>query len=124
VSPKSVIPAAAAALVVLIAGLTFAQSRASTPTTQAAAAVQGGTAKLKISSYSFSPATLTVRAGTKITVTNGDQTAHTATARSGAFDSGTVAPAQSRTFTITKPGVSAYYCQFHAFMTGTIKVVK
>ena len=65
-----------------------------------------------------------MRAGTKVTVTNNDSTAHTATATSGAFDSGTVTPGKSISFTLDKPGVYHYYCQFHAFMTGTIKVVR
>ena len=34
------------------------------------------------------------------------------------------AAGQSKTFTVTKAGVYAYYCQFHAFMSGTLKVVK
>lgn len=86
--------------------------------------VSGKTASLRISNYAFQPVTLTVRAGTKVTVSNSDQTAHTATARSGAFDSGTVNPGKSASFTVTKPGVYHYYCQFHAFMSGTIKVIK
>lgn len=67
---------------------------------------------------------LTAKVGTKVTVTNADQTAHTLTARSGGFDSGTVNPGRSETFVLTKPGQYTYYCQFHAFMTGTITVVK
>ncbi len=79
---------------------------------------------IRIANYGFHPPALTVKIGTKITVTNTDQTAHTATANSGAFDSGTVNPGKSDTFTITKPGNYTYYCQFHAFMTGTLRVVK
>ncbi|MGI9185701.1 MAG: cupredoxin domain-containing protein [Solirubrobacteraceae bacterium] len=88
------------------------------------AVVSGKTADLKIANYAYQPAVLTVRAGTKVTVTNSDQTAHTVTARSGAFDSGTVNAGKSQRFTATKPGVYQYYCQFHAFMSGTIKVIK
>ncbi len=86
----------------------------------------GGSAmpRLRIAGYAFHPETLTVRAGTKIIATNNDATAHTATAKSGAFDSGTLKPGQTRRFTLNKPGVYQYYCQFHAFMTGTIKVVR
>jgi plastocyanin len=79
---------------------------------------------LTIANYAFSPATLTVRAGTTITVTNTDSTSHTATARSGAFDSGTLKPGQSAHFTLRTPGTYIFYCQFHAFMTGTIKVTR
>ena len=50
-------------------------------------------------------------------------TAHTATAMQGGFDCGTVAPGKTVSFTVRKPGTYSYYCQFHAFMTGTIKVL-
>jgi plastocyanin len=81
-------------------------------------------AHLTIANYAFAPRALTVKAGTSITVKNADQTAHTATARSGAFDSGTLKPGQSARLTFKKPGTYKFYCQFHAFMTGTITVVR
>lgn len=80
--------------------------------------------RLQITNYAFHPKTLTVRAGTKVTVTNNDSTSHTATAMTGAFDTGTLKPRKSISFTLRKPGIYHYYCQFHAFMTGTIKVVR
>lgn len=86
--------------------------------------VAGKTARLKIANYSFVPAKMTVTVGTKITVTNVDATAHTVTARSGAFDTGTVNPGKTKTFTVTRAGTYPYYCQFHAFMTGMLTVVK
>lgn len=111
---------------VAVVALALGQSRpaASSPSPSASAVVAGKATTLKIANYAYEPASLTVKVGTKITVTNKDQTAHTATARSGAFDSGTVNTGQSKSFTVTKPGVYPYYCQFHAFMSGTIKVVK
>jgi plastocyanin len=80
--------------------------------------------RLRIAGYAFHPRTVTVKAGAKIIVTNNDATAHTATAKSGVFDSGTLKPGQTIRFTINKPGIYEYYCQFHAFMTGTIKVIR
>jgi plastocyanin len=117
-----------ASIIVLTAGLAFAKSRpAAAPvgtSSRAGTLASGTTARIKITNYAYQPATLTVKIGTKITVTNVDQTQHTLTARSGAFDTGTVQPGASATFVVTKPGVYAYYCQFHAFMGGTLKVVK
>jgi plastocyanin len=75
-----------------------------------------------ISNYAFHPATITVKRGTKITFTNHDQTAHTATSTKTAFDSGTVKPGASATVTLKTLGTYTYYCQFHAFMHGTIVV--
>jgi plastocyanin len=79
---------------------------------------------VSISNYAFSPQILTVRVGTKITWTNHDQTAHTATANKGAFDTGTINPGKSKTIIMSKIGTYPYHCIFHAFMTGTINVVK
>lgn len=120
-SPRSLVLPTSVAIVVLIVGLVFAQSQ--TRSAPSAAVVAGHQAPLKISNYAYTPTTLTVKVGTKITVTNADSTAHTVTA-AGAFDSGTVGAGKSLSFTVTKPGVFAYICQFHAFMNGTIKVIQ
>ncbi len=76
-----------------------------------------------IKNYAFAPVSLTVKAGAHITWTNRDTTAHTATADQGAFDTQTINPGQSGTINFKRPGTYTYHCAFHAFMTGTIKVV-
>lgn len=85
----------------------------------------GKSVEIKIHNFAFVPQSLTVKAGTVITVTNLDQTAHTATstATPAVFDTGSLAAGQSRTIKLERPGRYSYYCQFHAFMTGTITVV-
>ena len=87
-----------------------------------AAPVRSGLVKVAISNYAFHPATITVAAGTKVTFSNHDQTAHTATSTQQAFDTGTVKPGHSVTVVLKKPGSYTYYCQFHAFMRGTVVV--
>lgn len=121
---RSLLPPSIAAVVIAVVALALGQSRASVSTKGSSAVVTGKLASIKIANYAYQPTALTVRAGTKITVTNSDQTAHTATARTGAFDSGTVTSGKPQSFTVTKPGVYHYYCQFHAFMSGTITVIK
>ncbi len=112
------------AVVVAVAALALGHSRSAAPAAKTSAVVSAKTTGIKIVNYAYGPAALTAKVGTKVTVTNADQTAHTLTARSGGFDSGTVNPGRSKTFVLTKPGQYTYYCQFHAFMTGTITVVK
>jgi len=90
---------------------------------QSSAVVMGKTAKVKVYMFAFEPDTLTVKAGTRITFTNHDMTAHTATALNEAFDTGTIAPGQSKTIVVRKAGTYRYHCLFHEFMTGTIKVI-
>jgi len=75
-----------------------------------------------ISGYAYTPARLSVAPGTRITFINHDQTPHTATSTHSGFDTGSIRPGRSATITITKPGRYTYYCQFHAFMHGTITV--
>lgn len=121
---KSLIPPALVAIAIGALALSLGHTRAGSGRPQRPVVASGHLARLVISNYAFHPPTLIVRAGTTITVTNTDATSHTATARSGAFDSGTLKPGQQARFTLSKPGVYSYYCQFHAFMTGTIKVVR
>lgn len=107
---------------------TGAASSASSSSSAAApaASVKSGRVAVAISSYAYHPAKLVIKPGTKVTFTNHDQTAHTATASGSGrgFDSGTIKPGASATVTFSKPGTYAYICQFHAFMHGTIVVAK
>jgi manganese oxidase len=76
----------------------------------------------------FSPAAMTVAAGTTVTWTNNDNMAHTVTsgapgAPDGMFDSGTLAAGGTFHFTFATKGTFQYYCTIHApGMKGTITV--
>ncbi len=78
-------------------------------------------------SFAFSPATLTIKAGTTVTWKNTTAVGHTVTSDDGkSFDSGASNPiaAQSGTFsfTLAKPGTFPYHCAIHPFMKATIIV--
>lgn len=122
---RSIVLPILAAIVVAGAGLALASSPSGSAAAHSGVAVTGTAAHIKIHNFTFIPRSLTVKAGTVITVTNLDQTAHTATssASPAAFDTGTLAGGQSKTIKLGKPGRYSYFCQFHAFMTGTITVV-
>ncbi len=122
---KSLILPTAVAVIVGALALALGHSRGTSgaPSRASGAAISGKTARLRIANYAFTPAALTVRVGTTLTVMNADSTAHTATAPSGGLDSGTLKPGQSASVMLSKPGTYTYICQFHAFMSGTIKVV-
>jgi plastocyanin len=85
--------------------------------------VAGSHVSVKIVNYAFVPPTLTIKGGTRVTWGNKDSSAHTATADQGSFETGTLNKGQRMTITFNKPGTFTYHCAFHAFMTGTIKVV-
>jgi plastocyanin len=74
-----------------------------------------------IKNFKFSPSTLNVNAGAKVTVKNSDDSTHTFTANKGAFDTGDIDGGSSKSVTIKKSGTYAYHCNIHNFMKGTIK---
>ena len=101
---------------------TAAPSSSSSAPAAAPASPTSGPVRISIAGYAFHPATITVAAGTKVTFANHDQTPHTATSTKTGFDTGTVKPGASVTVTLKKPGTYTYFCQFHAFMRGTVVV--
>lgn len=79
---------------------------------------------ISIKNFMFSPMTLNVSPGAKVTVTNEDSATHTLTATGDkAFDTGDVGPGRSVTFTApSKAGTYSYLCDIHQYMTGTLVV--
>ena len=78
-------------------------------------------ADLSIASFAFSPRSITVKAGQKVTVANNDGVAHTFT--STAWDSGNIQPGTSYTLTApSQAGTYSFHCSIHPFMTGTLVV--
>jgi len=76
-----------------------------------------------IQNFAFSPAAVTVKAGTTVTWTNQDQDPHTATAmNNGPFHSSTLNTGESFHYTFTTPGHFDYLCTIHPFMTATVVV--
>ena len=104
---------------------TSAAAPAAAAATQAPAAPQSaaGGSQAAIKDFAFAPQDMKVKVGEKITWTNDDSAPHTVTAKSGAkFDSGTLAPGASFTFTAKRAGTTQYFCAIHPSMTGTITV--
>lgn len=129
VKKRSPIPPTGIVLVLaaLVAGCGSSSSSQRSSTTIAAAAPAGAQTHARVTvairNYAYRPARIVVRPGTKIRFTNHDQQPHTATASHGhAFDTGTVVAGASATVTLTKSGIYTYFCQYHAFMHGTLVV--
>jgi plastocyanin len=79
-----------------------------------------GTAAVQIGDNTFTPATVEVKVGETVTFENGGAIAHTVTG--DGFDSGSMAPGDTFTFTAEKAGSVSYVCTFHPGMAGTIEV--
>ena len=90
------------------------------PEAAAAAKAAAGAASVRMVDNAFEARSITVSVGDKVTWTNAGAAPHTAT--SDQFDSGSVAPGETFTWTAEKPGSVTYLCTFHPGMEGTITV--
>jgi amicyanin len=99
-----------------------ARSDRQTPAPSAAPA--SGDATVTIDNFTYSPARLTVAAGTKVTWTNRDDVPHTVTSPSKPrlLDSSSLDTDQSYSFTFREPGTYDYFCAVHPKMTGQVIV--
>jgi plastocyanin len=75
-----------------------------------------------IENFSFAPAVLTVKAGTKVTWVNHDDEPHTATDDDKRFNSKTLDTNDQFSFTFTDAGTYNYFCALHPKMRGQIVV--
>lgn len=97
----------------------------SSPVAEIPVATPSSNMAVNIQGFAFSPATLTVKTGTKVTWTNNDTAPHTVTSDSGnLLNSPTLSPGQSFSFTFTTPSSVSYHCAIHSMMKGTIIVTK
>jgi plastocyanin len=90
----------------------------------AANAPQPTIAEVKIDNFSFTPATLTVPAGTTVTWTNRDDIPHTVVSADDpkAFKSKVMDTDEKFSYTFATAGTFTYFCSVHPKMTGTVVV--
>ena len=82
-----------------------------------------GQASVNISSFAFTPQTLRVAVGTKVTWTNNDSAPHTVTSKNDVFDSPTpLSRGDTFSYTFAQKGAFDYYCKIHTTMTAKIIV--
>lgn len=87
-----------------------------------AAATQAATQNVDIVNFSFSPQTVTIKAGDSVTWTEKETFFHSTTSDTGLWDSGGLALNATFTFTFTTPGTYPYHCTPHPSMKGTVIV--
>ena len=78
--------------------------------------------KVEVKDFTFSPATLTISAGSQVTWVNKDDEPHTVVSDTGAFRSGALDTDESFSYTFDKPGTYHFTCSIHPRMVGTIIV--
>jgi plastocyanin len=77
---------------------------------------------VSIKDMAFSPASISVTAGTTVTWTNNDAMTHTVTADDASFDSGNMAQGATYSHKFTTAGTVAYHCKIHPTMTASVAV--
>jgi plastocyanin len=80
--------------------------------------------EIAIKDFEFSPRTLTVRVGSKVTWTNKDEEPHKVVEVDNAFTSQPLDTDNNFTFEFDTPGTYQYFCSLHPHMTGKIVVEK
>ena len=75
-----------------------------------------------IDNFSFSPASITVPAGTTLTWTNRDDIPHTVVSDDKKFKSKALDTDEKFSFTFTEPGTYSYFCSIHPKMRATVTV--
>jgi plastocyanin len=83
---------------------------------------KGTTVDVKIDNFSFSPATITIPAGTTVKWTNRDDIPHTVVNDDQKFQSKALDTDESYSYTFTKRGTYPYFCSIHPKMTGKVIV--
>jgi plastocyanin len=81
-----------------------------------------GTNEVWIQGMAFTPATITVAAGTTIKWTNKDGVNHTVTSDTGIFDSGSLGEGATFSQTFSTAGSFPYHCAVHPGMKATVVV--
>lgn len=128
---KKVIGAVAAVTVLAVAGVVYGVWRHNDTTNKSMSMTnQSGssqnvaeTSSVTIKDFAFSPTSIKVKKGTKVTWTNQDNTSHTVTATNGGgFNSSALAKGDTFNFTFNQTGTFTYKCNFHPDMIGTVIV--
>ena len=105
------------AAAILLALQVVAQNAGSVAQDSKAAPVE-----VKIDNFSFTPATITVPAGTTVRWTNRDDIPHTVVNDDQKFQSKALDTDDQYSYTFTKPGTYGYFCSIHPKMTGKVVV--
>jgi plastocyanin len=106
-----------AALVTIFSGVALVGG-----TSPASVLADDGKTNVKIDNFTFNPATVTVKAGSTVHWTNGDDIPHTVASTDKIFKSKVMDTNEEFEFKFDKPGTYEYFCSLHPKMTGKVIV--
>lgn len=87
-----------------------------------ATAPAAGPVAVRIDNFTFNAPTVTVKVGTTVTWTNGDDIPHTVVAKDHSFKSAVLDTGDKFSFTFARAGTYDYFCSIHPHMTGRVVV--
>jgi amicyanin len=102
-----------------MAGMAMSAQAAAAP---AGASTAVATDAVDIKNFAFSPATVTVKAGSTVVWTNADSIQHDITFDGGSISSSVLNHNDTFSHTFTTAGTYHYICSIHPFMHGTVIV--
>ncbi len=91
-------------------------------TTHGATAADSGKTNVKIDNFTFNPATITIKAGSTVHWTNGDDIPHTVASTDKLFKSKALDTNEDFEYKFDKPGTYDYFCSLHPKMTAKVIV--
>ena len=77
---------------------------------------------IHIAQFAFTPASIEVAAGSKVTWVNDDKAVHSVISDTTGFSSEPLKQGEQFSTTFSTPGTYKYHCGFHAYMTGSVTV--
>lgn len=77
---------------------------------------------INISQFTFTPASIEVAAGSKVTWINEDKAVHSVISDAAGFGSEPLKWGDQFSTTFSTPGTYKYHCGFHGYMTGVVIV--
>jgi plastocyanin len=122
----------AVVVIVVLVGLAFLSYQSQSPTVTVEMRLGEGTVDYRgsqVPNYLFSPASITIKTDTRVTIINKDPTAsHTITTNDWGVESGmprdvaVLSPNEEFTYFFEHTGTYHIYCREHPWMNGTITV--
>jgi plastocyanin len=88
----------------------------------AAGATDSQQTAVKIDNFTFNPATVTIKAGSTVHWTNGDDIPHTVASTDKLFKSKVMDTNEDFEYKFDKPGTYEYFCSLHPKMTAKVIV--
>ncbi len=93
-----------------------------TDSSSQALSVGGMSEQVDIRDFVFTPGNLRIPAGATVTWVNDDSAPHTATAKDGSWDTGTLKKGERGSVRFEKAGDYRYYCVIHPDMEARLRV--